>query len=108
MIITRSEQENIELINGPAGKLEVAVEKPVGESHKGIGIVCHPHPLFGGTMHNKVVTTLAKTFQNAGLTAVRFNFRGVGRSEGVYAEGEGELADLLAVIGWLEQAHPQQ
>jgi alpha/beta superfamily hydrolase len=107
MIITRSAVEKAELIDGPVGKLEVICEKPHGEK-KGIGVVCHPHPLFGGTMHNKVVTTLAKTLQHAGLTTIRFNFRGVGRSEGVYGEGDGEVADLLAVVDWLEESNPQQ
>jgi alpha/beta superfamily hydrolase len=65
---------------------------------KGTAVICHPHPLFGGTMQNKVVQTLAKAFVQNGWRAVRFNFRGVGGSEGVYDEGRGELEDLLHVI----------
>jgi alpha/beta superfamily hydrolase len=65
---------------------------------KGIAVICHPHPLFGGTMQNKVVQTLAKAFVQNGWRAVRFNFRGVGGSEGIYDEGRGELEDLMHVI----------
>lgn len=85
------------LQDGPAGRLEVAIDRPATAS-VGMAVVAHPHPLFGGTMSNKVVQTLARACVQAGWTAVRFNFRGVGRSEGVYDEGRGELDDLLAVI----------
>jgi uncharacterized protein len=97
-----------QIIKGPAGKLEMAVSAPSAADRGGFGIVCHPHPLFGGTMNNKVVTTLAKTFQNLGLPTVRFNFRGVGESAGEYAGGTGELEDLLAVIHWLRCEHPHR
>ncbi len=105
----RTIQKNIatQLISGPAGNLEVLLSEssiPTKNTHA-IGIVCHPHPLFGGTMHNKVVTTLAKAFQNLGLTTVRFNFRGVGNSAGEFNAGKGELEDLLAVISWLRKEH---
>ena len=89
------------LQDGPAGRLEVAIDRPAGTS-VGTAVVAHPHPLFAGTMSNKVVQTLARACVMAGWTAVRFNFRGVGRSEGVYDEGRGELDDLLAVVA--EQA----
>lgn len=92
-----------EIIEGPAGKLEVLRAAPLAPERNAIGIVCHPHPLFGGTMHNKVVTTLAKTFQNLGVPTVRFNFRGVGESTGEFDAGRGELEDLLAVIHWLRK-----
>lgn len=108
MISTLIKTENTDLIKGPAGKLEVILESAKSEERNAIGIICHPHPLFGGTMHNKVVTTLAKTFQHLGLTTVRFNFRGVGRSEGEFAQGHGELDDLLAVIDWMQQQHPKR
>jgi alpha/beta superfamily hydrolase len=65
---------------------------------KGTAVICHPHPLFGGTMQNKVVQTLAKAFVQNGWRAIRFNFRGVGGSDGVYDEGRGELEDLMHVI----------
>lgn len=107
MITTRIKTEKTDLIKGPSGQLEVIQEEAKGEKRSAIGIVCHPHPLFGGTMHNKVVTTLAKTFQHLGLNTVRFNFRGVGRSEGEFAHGHGELDDLLAVIEWMQQEHPK-
>jgi hypothetical protein len=85
------------LQDGPAGRLEVAIDRPAGTS-VGTAVVAHPHPLFAGTMSNKVVQTVARACVQAGWTAVRFNFRGVGRSEGVYDEGRGELDDLLAVV----------
>jgi alpha/beta superfamily hydrolase len=78
--------------------LEGLCDVPDGLPIKGTAVICHPHPLFGGTMQNKVVQTLAKAFVQNGWRAVRFNFRGVGGSEGVYAEGRGELEDLLHVI----------
>lgn len=85
------------LMQGPAGPLELAVDQPAGVS-RGVAVVAHPHPLFGGSLSNKVVQTLARACVQAGWTAVRFNFRGVGQSEGVYDEGRGELADFLAVV----------
>ena len=85
------------LIQGPAGQLECAVDTPHSEP-LGIGIICHPHPQHGGTMDNKVVHTIARAFIQLGLQSVRFNFRGVGQSEGQWAEGIGELDDALAVI----------
>lgn len=84
-------------IDGPAGALELAVDRPV-DVPLGVVVIAHPHPLFGGTMHNKVVQTLARAFVQAGWTAVRFNFRGIGASAGAYDEGRGELADMLAVV----------
>ena len=74
---TAIRKEIADLIQGPAGQLEVVHAKPIGKERKAFGIVCHPHPLFGGTMDNKVVTTLTKTFQYLGLSTARFNFRGV-------------------------------
>jgi uncharacterized protein len=82
---------------GPAGRLEVAIDRPV-EAARGTAVIAHPHPLHGGTLTNKVVQTLARAHVLAGWTAVRFNFRGVGASEGVYDEGRGELDDLLSVV----------
>ncbi len=85
------------LQTGPAGELEVALDRPVG-TPRGCALIAHPHPLHGGTMTNKVVQTLARAFVQQGWLAVRWNFRGVGRSTGVYDEGRGELDDLLAVV----------
>lgn len=85
------------LQDGPDGPLEVAIDRPEG-GPAGVAVLAHPHPLHGGTLTNKVVQTLARACVQAGWTAVRFNFRGVGRSAGEYDEGRGELADLLSVI----------
>lgn len=84
-------------LQGSSGLLEVVQDNPEGPS-RGTAVIAHPHPLFGGTLDNKVVKTLARAFTQAGWTAVRFNFRGVGASGGVYDEGRGELEDLLAVV----------
>lgn len=73
----------------------------------GVGIICHPHPLHEGTMHNKVVYTLSRALQAKGLHTVRFNFRGVGKSEGQYGNSTGEVADLMAVLAWVDQVLPQ-
>jgi hypothetical protein len=83
-------------VAGPAGAIETAIDGPAAP--RGNAIVCHPHPLHGGTMDNKVAVTLARAFVQLGYTAVRFNFRGVGASEGGYADGIGEVDDVLAVI----------
>jgi len=85
------------IIQGPAGALEIALDLPAGDS-RGVAVIAHPHPLFAGTMDNKVVQTLARAFVHCGWTAVRFNFRGVGGSAGSHDEGRGELEDLLAVV----------
>ena len=95
-----SQTERLTLTGG-AGVIE-ALRDPAqlvdGQSPKGVAIIAHPHPLFAGTMDNKVVQTLARAFVQCGYTAVRFNFRGVGASAGEYDAGKGELQDLLAVI----------
>ncbi|MBI4742659.1 MAG: alpha/beta hydrolase [Betaproteobacteria bacterium] len=83
-------------VSGPAGTLEVIVENP--GAPRGIALVCHPHPLFGGTNTNKVVQTLARTFARLGYVALRPNFRGVGGSAGTHDEGRGETEDMLAVL----------
>ena len=84
-------------IAGPAGALDIAIDLPAGTS-RGFAVIAHPHPLFGGTLDNKVVQTLARAFVQSGWTAVRFNFRGVGGSAGSHDEGRGELDDFLAVV----------
>ena len=87
------------VIQGPAGAIELALDNPVGEAaSKGVAVIAHPHPLFGGTLDNKVVQTLARAFTQCGWTAVRFNFRGVGSTAGTHDEGRGELDDMLAVV----------
>jgi alpha/beta superfamily hydrolase len=84
-------------IDGPAGLVEVVVEDPA-QSPLGLAVVAHPNPQMGGTMDNKVVHTLSRAFVLAGWRAVRFNFRGIGRSEGGWDEGVGEVDDMMAVI----------
>lgn len=84
---------------GAAGVIEALRDAPgAGVPSRGVAVIAHPHPLFGGTMDNKVVQTLARAFIGAGWTAVRFNFRGVGASEGVHDEGRSEAEDMLAVV----------
>ncbi|WP_062478921.1 alpha/beta hydrolase [Variovorax boronicumulans] len=94
-----SQTEKISL-QGAAGVIEVQRDLPSGDA-RGVAVIAHPHPLFGGTMDNKVVQTLARAFVSCGWTAVRFNFRGVGASEGAHDEGRGELEDMLHVVGEL-------
>jgi alpha/beta superfamily hydrolase len=86
-----------QLIAGPAGRIECAVDSPEG-SARGVALIAHPHPLFGGTLDNKVVQTLARAFVDLGYESWRPNFRGVGQTEGVHDEGRGELEDLAAVL----------
>ena len=85
-------------IDGPAGVLEALLEDPQVSPPAGFAVVCHPHPLHGGTMHNKVVHTVARACQERGMPTLRFNYRGVGASAGSYDEGRGETQDALAVI----------
>lgn len=92
-------------IAGPAGPLETIVEDPGGVP-PAIAVVCHPHPLYQGTMRNKVVHTLARAANRLGAPAVRFNFRGVGASGGSWDEGRGEIEDALAVAAWARQRWP--
>jgi alpha/beta superfamily hydrolase len=94
------------VIPGPSGDLEAIVEIPDSFDGARMAVVCHPHPLHGGTMTNKVVHTLARTFNECGLASVRFNYRGVGKSGGRYDEGRGETEDALAVIDWAQQSWP--
>jgi len=99
-----SQTEKIRL-QGAAGLIEVQRDRPAeADVTRGTAVIAHPHPLFGGTMDNKVVQTLARAFVACGWTAVRFNFRGVGASEGVHDEGRGEREDMLKVV---EQLAPE-
>lgn len=90
---------------GPAGDLECFVAVPRGEI-RGLSVACHPHPLYGGAMSNKVVYALAAAALAQGLVAVRFNFRGVGQSQGAYDSARGEADDCLAVVDWLRAQRP--
>jgi alpha/beta superfamily hydrolase len=90
---------------GSAGPMEAVIED-TGEAGSRYAVVCHPHPLYGGTMDNKVVTTVARALQEIGIPTVRFNFRGVGASAGAYDEGRGETADADAAASWGAQRWP--
>jgi uncharacterized protein len=93
------------LIPASHGHLEAILKQPSGE-RRGVGLVCHPHPLGGGTMHNKVVFRVAAGLLDAGLTTLRFNFRGVGASTGEHAEVEGGKEDVRDALGYLKNEYP--
>lgn len=90
---------------GAAGDIEALIAMPSG-APKGFAVVCHPHPLYGGALSNKVTYTLASCALKCGLAAVRFNFRGVGKTEGAHDEGRGETEDTLAVAAWMRERLP--
>ncbi|HET6617621.1 MAG TPA: alpha/beta fold hydrolase [Gemmatimonadota bacterium] len=90
---------------GPAGSIE-ALYKPGSAALAGAAVLSHPHPQFGGTMHNKVVFRAAKAFERLGYPTLRFNFRGVGRSRGTFDEGAGEAEDVKAALDWMAGEHP--
>ena len=94
-------------LTGPAGKLEAIsnVATPA-DARAGVAVVCHPNPVQGGTMHNKVVTMLERSLRESGLDTIRFNFRGTGASQGSYDEGNGESEDLAAVVAWVRRLRP--
>lgn len=97
-----SAAENL-LIDGQAGKLELLIETPADSTLPEVAVICHPHPQYGGTLHNKVVYSVARALLGLGKTVVRFNFRGVGKSGGGFADGVGEVEDLAVVLAWAEQ-----
>ena len=99
-------------IAGAAGKIEALLEEgkpgaPFSASAY-VALICHPHPLYGGTMDNKVVSTLARIYRELGITSLRFNFRGVGASEGEHDEARGEVDDLCIVSEWLLAQYPER
>ncbi len=93
-----------ELISGPVGSIEVAIDAPAGEP-RGLAVVCHPHPLFGGTLDNKVTQTLARALVALGFISVRPNFRGVGNTAGTHDEGRGEVDDIVTVVDLFRQRY---
>ncbi|MGD1091549.1 MAG: alpha/beta family hydrolase [Bryobacteraceae bacterium] len=93
-------------VPGPAGRLEALLEEPDHTLPLAAALVCHPHPQHGGTMHNKVVYRIARGLRRSGVAVLRFNFRGVNLSEGAYADGEGELDDAQAALGYLRGRYP--
>lgn len=94
------------LLQGEAGQLDVGVTLPKIPNTENVIIICHPHPLYGGSMDNKVVSTLVRTFRELDFCTVRFNFRGVGHSEGEHDQGLGEARDLELILNWVVQALP--
>jgi alpha/beta superfamily hydrolase len=104
-MVTKPPRAERIVIPGPAGDIQTLIETPAGDERDPrevghLGVVCHPHPLYGGTLDNKVVYTLARAFEELGAPAIRFNFRGVGTSAGEYDEGTGETEDALAVVAY--------
>ena len=93
-------------IDGPAGKLEALLEEPEDQDPNRTVLVCHPHPQFGGTMHNKVVYRIARALRRAGAVVLRFNYRGVNLSEGQYDNGVGEVEDARAALAVLRSRYP--
>lgn len=94
-------------IAGPAGLIQgITACPPDGRPMHGIGVICHPHPLYGGSLHNKVVDYLSRTLNDVGVGTLRFNFRGVEQSQGEYAGGDGEADDLRAVLEWAQKQRP--
>lgn len=100
-------QQPRQLIDGPAGALELLVQTPPQVTGP-VCVICHPHPQYGGTLDNKVVYTLARAALGLGAPAVRFNFRGVGRSEGIFANAVGEVDDLVAVAAFARARWPDR
>ena len=90
------------------GRLEAILKEPRAQPFTGVALVLHPHPLFGGTMHNKVVFRAASALNDAGLIALRINFRGVGQSTGEHDEGRGEREDVRAGLDYLAENYPSQ
>jgi alpha/beta superfamily hydrolase len=93
-------------IRGPAGALESLLESPPDIEPVAIAVVCHPHPVHGGTMQNKVAHTLARSLVSVGALVLRFNFRGVGQSDGAFDNGDGEVGDVLAAVEWMREEAP--
>ena len=93
-------------IHGPAGRLEALLQEHESRDHAIVALVCHPHPLYGGTMHNKVAHRAAAVLHALGAAVLRFNFRGAGKSAGRHDGGEGELEDARAALGFLTERYP--
>ncbi len=96
------------MLTGPAGRLECLSDVPEPDvARSAIAVLCHPHPSHGGTMRNKVVTIMDRALRELGLATVRFNYRGVGESEGTFDDGDGETQDLLRVVEWVRSVRPE-
>ena len=94
-------------LRGPAGRIEALLDMPAGTPAAAVAVICHPHPQHQGTQLNKVVHTISRSMNELGVPALRFNFRGVGASEGAYADGLGEAGDVIAVAEWARNRFPQ-
>ena len=94
------------LIDGHAGQLEATLDEANSPERRAIAVCCHPHPQHGGAMTNKVIYTVSKALAGMGIPSLRFNFRGVGKSEGSYDEGKGEQEDLRKAVEWMQQKYP--
>ncbi len=94
------------IFNGSAGRIEGRFH-PHAEKDAPVALILHPHPAHGGTMNSKIVYALHRSFSDRGFSTLRFNFRGVGRSEGCYDKGEGELSDAASALDWLQSINPQ-
>lgn len=94
------------IFNGPAGRLEGRYQ-PAADKHAPIAMILHPHPQFGGTMNNKIIYDLFYMFQERGFTTLRFNFRSIGRSQGEFDHGVGELSDAASALDWVQSLHPE-
>lgn len=101
-------QDNTLLIPGKAGQIEAIMDMPENASTDTVAVICHPHPLFEGSMHNKVVSTLHRICKELTIPNLRFNFRGVGKSQGEYAGAEGGVEDCLSAIDYLKQNYPHK
>lgn len=99
----RAERSERVLIEGPVGQIECLVEELSGPGSEVAAVICHPHPLFGGSMENKVVHTVSRALHRLNINTVRFNFRGVGQTSGEHDEGRGETDDAVAVVDWAMQ-----
>lgn len=94
-------------LRGPAGRIEGLLDMPAGAARPAVAVICHPHPQHQGTQLNKVVHTISRSMNELGVPAIRFNFRGVGASEGAYADGMGETDDVIAVADWARDRFPK-
>ncbi|ACV26081.1 alpha/beta hydrolase [Kangiella koreensis] len=96
------------LIEGDAGPIEATLDQPESPERNAIAVCCHPHPVHGGAMTNKVIYTVSRTLAGLGIPSLRFNFRGVGESAGDYDEGKGEQQDLIKAIEWMREKYPNR
>lgn len=96
------------LIEGAVGHLEATLDEPDSPERNAIAVCCHPHPLHGGAMTNKVIHTVSRTLAGLGIPSLRFNFRGTGESQGEYDEGKGEQQDLIKAVEWMTEKYPER